>query len=140
MGRITQEYGNTILKDSSRNEYLIDRMTKLADRTIWAIGKQLECGIFKPDAYEMKFLLDGEVVESKKTLSMKGKIDRIDICEDDNNIYVRIVDYKSGKSDFDLLRTYYGLKLQLIMYMKAAKHIEQLRNNGKNIIPRSVIF
>ena len=71
-------------------------------RTIWAIGKQLECGIFKPDAYEMKFLLDGEVVESKKTLSMKGKIDRIDICEDDNNIYVRIVDYKSGKSDFDL--------------------------------------
>ncbi len=140
MGRITQEYGNTILKDSSRNEYLIDRMTKLADRTIWAIGKQLECGIFKPDAYEMKFLLDGEVVESKKTLSMKGKIDRIDICEDDNNIYVRIVDYKSGKSDFDLLRTYYGLKLQLIMYMKAAKHIEQLRNNGKNIIPAGVLY
>ena len=71
---------------------------------------------------------------------MKGKIDRIDICEDDNNIYVRIVDYKSGKSDFDLLRTYYGLKLQLIMYMKAAKHIEQLRNNGKNIIPAGVLY
>lgn len=69
MGRITQEYGNTILKDSSRNEYLIDRMTKLADRTIWAIGKQLECGIFKPDAYEMKFLLDGEVVESKNAVN-----------------------------------------------------------------------
>ncbi|MFQ9894729.1 MAG: PD-(D/E)XK nuclease family protein [Lachnospira sp.] len=53
---------------------------------------------------------------------MQGKIDRIDICEDDNNVYVRVVDYKTGKSDFDLLKTFYGLKLQLVTYMKAAQH------------------
>ena len=139
---ITEVYGNTILKDSSRNEYLIRRMTELADRTIWAIGRQLECGTFHPDAYEMKFVLDDEVVEQKKKLEMRGKIDRIDIYEDENNIYVRIVDYKSGTSDFNLLQTYYGLKLQLILYMKAAKHIEQLRNSDSNkkIVPAGMLY
>ena len=130
--RLADKEEYSILKDTTRNQFMIKRMTELADRTIWAIGKQLENGVFRPDAYEKTFELAGEVVEKKKTLSMIGKIDRIDICEDENNVYVRIVDYKSGKSDFELLKTYYGLKLQLIMYMKAAKYIEQKRYNGKN--------
>ena len=51
---IAENYGNTILKDSSRNEYLIQRMKNYADRTLWAIGKQLasliyvRSWIFKP--------------------------------------------------------------------------------------------
>lgn len=122
--RIAAEYGNTILKDNSRNEYMIKRLTDLADRTVWAIGKQLERGEFAPDAYEMNFLVDEHEVLGDKSLYMQGKIDRIDICEDDNNVYVRVVDYKTGKSDFDLLKTFYGLKLQLVTYMKAAQRIE----------------
>ena len=43
---------------------------------------------------------------------MQGKIDRIDICEDDENVYVKVVDYKTGHADFDLFKTYYGLKIQ----------------------------
>lgn len=104
--RIAAEYGNTILKDNSRNEYMIKRLTDLADRTVWAIGKQLERGEFAPDAYEMNFLVDEHEVLGDKSLYMQGKIDRIDICEDDNNVYVRVVDYKTGKSDFDLLKTF----------------------------------
>lgn len=123
--RIAAEYGNTILKDNSRNEYMIKRLTDLADRTVWAIGKQLERGEFAPDAYEMNFLVDEHEVLGDKSLYMQGKIDRIDICEDDNNVYVRVVDYKTGKSDFDLLKTFYGLKLQLVTYMKAAQRIEK---------------
>lgn len=49
---------------------------------------------------------------------MKGKIDRIDVCEDDENLYVKVVDYKTGQSDFNLLKTYYGLKIQLLTYMR----------------------
>ena len=138
--RLADKEEYSILKDTTRNQFMIKRMTELADRTIWAIGKQLENGVFRPDAYEKTFELAGEVVEKKKTLSMIGKIDRIDICEDENNVYVRIVDYKSGKSDFELLKTYYGLKLQLIMYMKAAKYIEQKRYNGKNVVPAGVLY
>ena len=138
--RIAAEYGNTILKDNSRNEYMIKRLTDLADRTVWAIGKQLERGEFAPDAYEMNFLVDEHDVLGDKSLYMQGKIDRIDICEDDNNVYVRVVDYKTGKSDFDLLKTFYGLKLQLVTYMKAAQRIEKKRHPDKNIIPAGILY
>lgn len=138
--RIAEEYGNTILKDSNRNEFMIKRLTDLADRTVWAIGKQLECGEFAPDAYEMNFLVDEHEVLGNKSLLMQGKIDRIDICEDEENVYVRVVDYKTGKSDFDLLQTFYGLKLQLITYMKAAQRIEKKRHPDKNIIPAGILY
>lgn len=138
--KIAQDYGNTILKDSSRNEYMIDKMIKLADRTVWNIGKQLESGLFKPDAYEINFLVDAKEVKGDKRLSMVGKIDRIDICEDDENVYVNVIDYKTGKSDFELLKTYYGLKLQLITYMKAAVNIEKLRHPGKRVIPAGILY
>lgn len=138
--RIAEDYGNTILKDNSRNEFMIKRLTDLADRTVWAIGKQLERGEFAPDAYEMNFLVDEHEVLGNKSLFMQGKIDRIDICEDENNVYVRVVDYKTGKSDFDLLKTFYGLKLQLVTYMKAAQQIEQKRHPDKKVVPAGILY
>lgn len=137
---ITKDYGNTILSDSSRNEYLIQRMTDMADRTIWAIGKQLECGSFIPDQFESKFVMDVAELPDGQKLLMQGKIDRIDICEDDENVYIKVIDYKSGKSDFNLLSTYYGLKIQLIMYMKAAIELEKKRHDGKNVIPAGILY
>ena len=137
---IAKDYGNTILQSSTRNEFLIKRMTGIADRTIWAIGKQLESGVFKPDEFEASFLVDIDKLPHDKTFLMQGKIDRIDICEDDENVYVRVVDYKSGKSDFELLKAYYGLKIQLITYMKAAMNIEKKKHPGKNIIPAGLLY
>lgn len=137
---ITKDYGNTILTETSRNEFLVKRITDLAERTVWTIGKQLAAGEFAPDAFEMPFIIDEEKVAHNKKLSFRGKIDRIDVCEDEDNVYVKVIDYKSGNSDFDLLKTYYGLKLQLIMYMRAAMHIEQKRHPDKNIIPAGILY
>lgn len=71
---------------------------------------------------------------------MQGKIDRIDICEDDENVYVKVVDYKTGHSDFDLLKTYYGLKIQLFTYMREAISFEKKRHKGKNIVPAGLLY
>lgn len=132
---IAENYGNTILKDSSRNEYLIQRMKNYADRTLWAIGKQLADGIFRPDAFEKGFLTQIEELPHDVLFYMKGKIDRIDVCEDDENLYVKVVDYKTGQSDFNLLKTYYGLKIQLLTYMREAMIYEKKKYGDKNIIP-----
>lgn len=140
IARIVKDYGNTILSDSSRNQFLIKRMTDLADRTVWAIGKQLECGVFAPEEFEAKFMIDAAQLPKGQRLTMQGKIDRIDICEDEENVYVKVIDYKSGKSDFNLLNTYYGLKIQLIMYMKAAVELEKKRHFGKNVLPAGILY
>lgn len=144
--RVTQDYGNTILKDSKRNEYMIKRLTELADRTVWAIGRQLEHGKFEPELFEVPFERqvrageDSQNPEDKTDIMLHGKIDRIDIYEDEENVYVKIVDYKSGNSDFDLLKTYYGLKLQLMAYMKAAMELEGKRHKNKKIVPAGVLY
>ena len=60
------DYGNSILYSSSRNAYLIVRMKRMLEKTVWALTKQLAAGDFKPSAYEMRFA--------------NGKIDRVDTC------------------------------------------------------------
>ena len=48
---------------------------------------------------------------------MNGKIDRVDVYNKDGNSYVKIIDYKSGNKNFNLQDVYYGMQLQLIVYL-----------------------
>lgn len=137
---VADNYGNTILKSTSRNEYLIKRMEDLADKTLWAIGKQLADGLFTPDTFEKGFLTKIENLQHDVSFFMQGKIDRIDICEDDENVYVKVVDYKTGHADFDLFKTYYGLKIQLFTYMREAIAYEKKKHEGKNVIPAGLLY
>ena len=50
---------------------------------------------------------------------MTGKIDRVDIMDSNGKKYVKIIDYKSGSKSFDLQNIYYGLELQLMIYLDA---------------------
>ncbi len=49
----------------------------------------------------------------------------MDVCEDGGKVYVKIIDYKSGSTSFDLLALYYGLQLQLVVYMDAVTEMAQ---------------
>ncbi len=128
---ISTDYGNTVLYSTKRNEYMISRVTAMADRTVWAVAKQLSKGKFVPEEFERGFVLDKKV---------RGRIDRIDTYNDGENVYVKVVDYKTGESDFDLLDTYYGLKIQLVTYMNAAVEIEKKKYPGKTIIPAAMFY
>lgn len=54
-------------------------------------------------------------------LCLRGKIDRVDLTEHDGEQYLRIVDYKTGihKKEFKLANIYYGLNLQMLLYLFA---------------------
>ncbi len=54
-------------------------------------------------------------------VNVRGKIDRIDINSDEN--LFRVYDYKTGKKDLPMQDVYAGLKLQLPLYLFAAKEI-----------------
>lgn len=128
---IITDYGNTILYSTKRYEYLVQRVITMADRTVWAIGKQLQAGKYSPQFFEKKFVLDEKIM---------GRIDRIDTYEVNDRVYVKVVDYKTGNSDFDLLNTFYGLRIQLIIYMNAAMKIEKNKYPDKEIVPGAMFF
>lgn len=120
------DYGNSILYSSSRNAYLIVRMKRMLEKTVWALTKQLVAGDFKPAAYELRFA--------------NGKIDRVDTCEDGDCVYVKVIDYKTGSKSFDVTALYHGLQLQLMVYMDAALQMEQKKHPEKEILPAGVFY
>ena len=120
------DYGNTVLFSSARNEYMIYRIKRLIRRSVWALTRQMEQGDFKPAGYEFKF--------------GSGKIDRIDTCEDENRVYVKVTDYKTGRKVFDITSFYHGLQLQLPVYLNAALEAEGKRYPGKEIVPAGIFY
>ena len=67
-------------------------------------------------------------------LTMRGRIDRIDIAKGQEETYLRIVDYKTGAKTFDLTEAFYGVSIQLIVYLLAAQsRLRQMQH--QNITP-----
>ena len=120
------DYGSSVLYSSARDEYMIVRMKRMLGRTVWALTMQLKAGDFRPSAFELRFA--------------NGKIDRIDTCREEEKVYVKIVDYKTGRKAFDIVSLYHGLELQLMVYMDAAIQLEKAENPGKEIVPAGVFY
>lgn len=119
-------YGNTVLYSSARNEYMITRIKGLMKRTVWALTRQLEHGKFVPSEYELNF--------------GNGKIDRIDVCETEDTVYVKVLDYKTGAKSFDITAMYHGLQLQLPVYLGAALKYEEKKHPEKQVVPAGIFY
>ncbi len=140
------EYGNTVLYSSARNEYAITRMSRILLRTVLTLQKQLQRGSFAPEAFELSFhhadnlnSINVALSEQEK-MRLQGRIDRIDVSEDEKRVYVKVIDYKSGHHKFDLAALYYGLQLQLVVYMNAAMEYEGKKHPEKEIVPAALLY
>lgn len=131
---VITDYRNTLLFDSSRNEYMIARMHRLVKRAVWAMTEQIKKGVFVPEKLEAPFYI------KEGNVSLHGRIDRIDTYEEDDKVYVRVMDYKSGAASFDLTALYNGLQLQLAVYLNAAVALEKKDHTGKMIIPAGLFY
>lgn len=72
-------------------------------------------------------------LSKEEAIHLRGRIDRMDLCEDEEAVYVKIIDYKSGSTAFDLTALYYGLQLQLVVYMDAALEMEERKKNRTSL-------
>ena len=111
-------YGETVLYSSARNEYAITRMSRILTRTVLTLQQHLKQGSFQPDDYELSFRFAEDLdsihvdLSEEEKMHLQGRIDRIDVSEDAEHVYVKVIDYKSGNKKFDLAALYYGLQLQ----------------------------
>lgn len=118
-------HGHGVLASNYRYKYLAERLKRISRRAVWTLTEHLKSGRFIPLGYEIRFG-DGGVfpaieidLENGEKLYLEGRIDRVDILDDNNASYVKVIDYKSGEKKFSLSDVYYGISLQLLIYLKA---------------------
>jgi hypothetical protein len=114
---------HALLSSSFRNQHLIQRMKRMMEKTTEILTYQLQEGQMEPAGYEINFSkmnLAGMKLKLSDTERMKlrGQIDRLDRSQEEPYC-IRVVDYKTGKKEFSLTDVYYGLQMQLVVYLKA---------------------
>ncbi len=115
-----------------RNAYLKKRVERIARRTIDTISYQVRSGSLLPSAFEKKFEYGG----------LKGYIDRIDRYTENGEVWLDVIDYKSGNKTFDRDRIWYGLDLQLTIYLSAAMLLESIASGSapEKVHPAGIFY
>ncbi len=136
----------TAIEANERNKYMKEKIKRVMKRTCWTILRQLQASDFRPKYTELQIdLVDKndekaqngiylspieipvETQKIKEVLKLRGKIDRVDVFENNDKLYINIIDYKSSPNDIDLDDASEGLQVQLIVYLKA------LIDNGQEL-------
>ncbi|MCD8398369.1 MAG: exodeoxyribonuclease V subunit gamma [Lachnospiraceae bacterium] len=141
-----ERYGDGILHANARDEYTIRRLKRILRRTVWVMREQTRAGKFRPVGFEISFA-DTDNLDATKVrlgengqIRLQGRIDRIDTAETEDTVYVKVVDYKSGMTQFDPVSLYYGLQVQLIVYLNAALEMERKLHPDKKVVPAGVFY
>lgn len=136
---------NSILNSNKKYQYFADRFKKTITKSVTVISEQMKSGEFDIFKNEFDFgdFKDSEAIKlelpSNETVYLQGRVDRIDTVDLDGETYIRIVDYKSGSKNFDLNELYYGLQIQLLVYLDAI-----LKNSkyilDKQCVPGAILY
>lgn len=118
--------------DSQRLDYLFRRNWRELEMVVQELWQELKDSAFRPDAFELAFGDDGEMpaieVENAAIQAfLRGLVDRVDLWQKGDQHYFRVVDYKTGKKDFDYCDVFNGVGLQMLLYLFA------LEKNGKGV-------
>lgn len=145
INEIAPKVDNEILLSSERNKYLISRLKRITKRAVWALSEHIRRGNFKPAESEVAFGVNHPLppivieLSNGEKLILTGRIDRVDILDEDDKVFVNIIDYKSGSQSFNLADIYYGIQMQLILYLDA--FIESGKElYGKNLFPAGAFY
>ena len=129
---------------SARFRYLLSRLRRAAFAMVENIMDELAHSDFRPLAFELEFGTGGQlpaitVRAGDSELMVSGKVDRVDGWLHDGKLYLRVVDYKTGKKSFDLTELRYGLGIQMLLYLFTLAR-EGKPYFGAEIVPAGVLY
>lgn len=119
--------------DSQRLSYLFRRNAQELDMVVKELWQELRQSLFAPVAFEVGFGKGGQlppiaVPNHSMNALLRGFVDRVDAWINGSTTYYRVVDYKTGRKDFDYCDVFNGVGLQMLLYMYA------LRQSGESIL------
>ena len=128
----------------ARFKYLFRRLRKTLRMIVENVAEELSQSDFVPMAFELGFGEDGalpaiSIRAGDAALTVAGKVDRVDGWLKDGRLYLRVVDYKSGKKAFDLSDVRYGLNIQMLLYLFTLER-EGAALFGREVAPAGVLY
>ena len=150
-GRYVDEVLSGLEGKSKRFVHLFERLGKSAAAILQNVVDELLSSLFAPLDFELSFSDTGDLPPVKTAfsdgvLSLNGKVDRVDGYEKDGKLYLRVVDYKTGRKSFSLSDVFNGLDMQLLLYLFTMeerglrRYGERLREKIESILPAGVLY
>ncbi len=139
------EFEHGIMLSTHRYKYLVTRLKRISKRAMWTLTEHIKRGEFTPKGHEIIFGSEGDLppiiieLDDGEKIYLEGRIDRVDILNDEDGNYVKIIDYKSGNTDFSLSDVYYGFKIQLMVYLDAILSSEGKKHNVE-VYPGGIFY
>ena len=127
---LAQRFGQL---ESDRMTYLFRRNVQELDMVVRELWEELKDSAFVPAGFEVKFgSADGlppiPVANKSMNALLRGVVDRVDVWNSPGSTYYRVVDYKTGKKNFDYCDVFNGVGLQMLLYLFA------LRDSGEEVL------
>jgi len=128
----------------ARFRYLFRRLRKTVGTIVENVAGELAVSDFVPLEFELGFGEDGKlpaitIHAGDAALTVAGKVDRVDGWLRDGKLYLRVVDYKSGRKAFDLSDVRHGLNIQMLLYLFTLER-EGSALFGHEIVPAGVLY
>lgn len=148
VAQYVQEYMEGISEEDSRFHNLIRQLTRLCSELMWRVVREFEQSRFVPVDYELpigRCDTSGDGIApwilttpDGTTIQVSGKVDRVDVLEQEGKSYIRIVDYKTGQKTFDLSEVMEGINLQMLIYLFSI--CGDAQNRYQNPTPAGVLY
>ncbi len=129
---------------TERMQYLFNRNTQELELIVKELWNELNKSKFEPADFEVAFG-DGETYGAipisgrLMDAQLRGFVDRVDTWSTNGFEYFRVVDYKTGRKDFDYCDVFNGIGLQMLLYLFALEQ-EGAALVGENAIPAGVQY
>jgi len=114
--------------DGERSLARFDLARHAIRRAALTMTSHLAAGKFELYRTEASFGYEGGmppivlILSDGREVALRGRIDRIDRYDAPDSVYLRVIDYKSSQQTLDAARTWWGLQLQLLLYLDVCTH------------------
>ena len=147
------QLGEDVINISAMTRIKIDRLCRAAFPVVEGLCEEFALSAFEPRFFELSIggrdsMLDPVRLNAESGgVTIYGIIDRVDAYKRGEDVYLRVVDYKTGHKEFSPEDMAEGANLQMFLYLKALVESENEKfrkslgvGESGRLIPAGVIY